>query len=316
MKGFVVAALLLLLAGCSGDGISGLDDDEIILLASDPRVLRLGGIVERADTMLVSGVHVTYSVSALGETTTDSLVQEVSCSGIECAGSGVEFNLTDPILTDLIDPSSDVSVNEANLRSRDDGFDTASIKGNLDPADIGILLGILLPETEITIIEIPEGQVYSLWGKHGMAGLFLADDPFSARVNNIPLSGDMKVAVPFVLGDAAGTNPDSIGGATWTGIAEIVSTRTFMRREGTATLTIPDLLQPTVNVGIDIDENPIGKPGWSGMPLVDGRFSFGTAGLDYLEGDFYGVGHSEAYGVFDTETFTGAFGAKRQVGDQ
>ena len=29
------------------------------------------------------------------------------------------------------------------------------------------------------------------------------------------------------------------------------------------------------------------------------------------EGNFYGPAHSEAYGVFDTGDYTGAFGAKR-----
>ena len=48
------------------------------------------------------------------------------------------------------------------------------------------------------------------------------------------------------------------------------------------------------------------------MPLVDGRFVFGAAGNDYLEGNFYGVDNSEAYGVFNTDNFTGAFGAKRK----
>ena len=37
-----------------------------------------------------------------------------------------------------------------------------------------------------------------------------------------------------------------------------------------------------------------------------------AAGNDYLEGNFYGVDNSEAYGVFDTDNFTGAFGTKRE----
>ena len=313
MKGLVVVTLLLLLAGCGGDGGgNGVEMPEpgSLPLASDERVKRLEGIVERADTLLVPGVHVSYSVSALGETAKDSLVQEISCSGVTCAGAGVTLDLDTPVLTDLIDPNIDVSVSDANLQSRDDGFDTASIMGNLDAADIGVLL------PGVTITEIPVAFGYGVWGEHGMAGLALADGPFSGQVNDIPFGGDMKVAIPFVLGDVAGTDPDGDGGAIWTGIAEVVSTRSFRRREGTVTLTIPVLSQPTVSVGIAIDENPIGKPGWMGLPLVDGRFEFGDAGSDYLEGNFYGADHSEAYGVFDTDTFTGAFGAKRQAVSQ
>ena len=315
MKGLVVVTLLLLLAGCGGGGGGNdveMPDPGSLPLASDERVKRLGRIVERTDTLLVPGVHVSYSVSALGETTTDSLVQEISCSGRTCEGAGVTFNLTTPILTDLIDPNIDVSVSDANLQSRADGFDTASIMGNLDAADIGVLL------PDVTITEIPVAFGYGVWGEHGMAGLALADGPFSGRVNGFPFSGDMKVAIPFVLGRVSGTNPEGMGSATWTGIAEVVSTLTSRRQEGTtATLTIPDLLQPTVSVGIDdMDGNPIGASEWTEMPLADGHFVFGTASHNYLEGNFYGVGHSEAYGVFDTDTFTGAFGAKRQAVSQ
>ena len=311
MKGLLVATLLLLLVGCGGGGGDGNDvampDDEVMQLASDPRVMRLRGIVERADIFLLPSVHVSYSVSALGEAITDSLVQEISCSGVTCAGAGVTLDLRASILTDLIDPDIDISASEANLQSRDDGFDTASIKGNLDASDIGVLL------PEITIAEIPEVLGYGFWGKHGMAGLTLADGPFSGRANNIPFSGDMKVVIPFALGDISGTNPRGSGGATWTGIAEVVAVRTFRRQQGIATLTIPELSQPTVSVGIDVAGNPIGKPGWTDMPLVDGRFVFRAAGNDYLEGNFYGVDNNEAYGVFDTDNFTGAFGAKRKA---
>ena len=48
------------------------------------------------------------------------------------------------------------------------------------------------------------------------------------------------------------------------------------------------------------------------MPLANGRFSTGTQGRNYLEGHFGGPGHEEAWGVFDTTGYLGAFGAKRQ----
>ena len=147
--------------------------------------------MERADTLLLPSVHVSYSVSALGEVATDSLIQEISCSGVTCVGAGVTLDLKASILTDLIDPNIDISASEANLQSRDDGFDTAFIKGNLDASDIGVLL------PEITIAEIPEALGYGFWGKHGMAGLTLADGPFSGRASNIPFGGDMTVVIPF-----------------------------------------------------------------------------------------------------------------------
>ena len=309
MKALIILTLLSLLAGCGGGGGDDNDvampDDEIMELGSDPRVMRLGGIVERTEILLMPAVHVRYEVSGLGETTADSLSQEVSCEGTVCTGRGITLDLTSTMLTDLIDSDIDISISEANLQSREDGFDTAFIRGDLDASDIGVLL------PDITLGEIPEGLGYGLWGQHGMAGLVIADGPFSGRVGDIPFSGDMDVAIPFAFGDVSGTNPGGSGKATWSGVAEVVALRTFRRQEGIATLTIPDLAQPAVSVGIEVGGNPIGKPGWVDMSLADGRFMFGSAGDDYVEGNFHGAGHSEAYGIFDTDNFTGAFGAGR-----
>ena len=315
MKRLAVVTMLLLLAGCGGGGGGGDNDVEMpedeTPLASDERGKRLVRIVERANTLLVPGAHVSYSVSALGQTEEDSLFGAVSCEGIKCSAEDVDDAELD--LSAFIDLDSDISVSEANLQSRD-GFDTADVKGYLDLSDIGVVL------PGITLAEIPEIQVYGFWGEHGMAGLALADGPYSGQIDDdetgfvIPFNGHIKAVIPFALGDASGTNPSGTESATWTGIAEAVSPRTFRRREGTATLKIADLslAQPTVSVAIDIDGRPIGKPGWTDMPLAGGHFKYGTAEADYLEGNFHGAEHSEAYGVFDTDTFTGAFGAKRK----
>ena len=150
-----------------------------------------------------------------------------------------------------------------------------------------------------------------MWGQHGMAGLVIADGPFSGRTASIPFNGDMDAAIPFAFGDVSGTNPGGSGRATWSGIAEVVAVRTFRRQEGIATLTIADLAQPAVSVGIEVDGNPIGNSAWADLPLSSGGFTFGSPGDDYVEGNFHGANHSEAYGVFDTDNFTGAFGAKQ-----
>lgn len=311
MKGLLVATLFLLLAGCGGGGGDNdvaMPEDEVMQLSSDPSVMRLRGIVERAEILLMPSVHVSYSVLDAG--VTESF--PVACSGVTCVGAGVTLDLEAVNLTDLIAPDIDLPVSEVNLQSRDDGFNTVFVKGNLDASGIDATdIEVLLPD--ITVTDIPEALSYGFWGEHGAAGLALADGPFSGRAGDlIPFSGDMKVAIPFALGDVSGTNPRGPGSATWAGIAEVVAVRTFRRQEGLATLTIPDLSLPTVSVGIEVAGNPIGKPGWTGMSLVDGRFVSGAAGRDYLEGHFYGVDNSEAYGVFDTDNFTGAFGAKRK----
>ena len=309
MKGLVVVTLLLLLAGCGGggggDGVE-MPEDVFLPLAADERVLRIGRIMEKADTLLVPAIRGIYSLPE----GPDEVIPfgDIDCSGVTCGDGNVTFNLTDLFLTDLINSGIDVSVSDVNLQSRLDGFDTVSVRVNLNDLDIGALLPGLI------ITEIPEALGYGFWGEHGMAGVSVANDPFSGRASGIPFSGDMAVAVPFVLGHIADSNP---GAALWTGIAEIVYTRTFRREEGTVTLTIPELVQPTVKVGVLDDRgNPIGKPGWMDMKLLNGGFETGTAGSDYLRGNFYGVDHSEAYGVFDTDIFTGAFGAKRQTDGQ
>ena len=313
MKALIVVALLSLLAGCAGEGGGGDDEvampeDEVMDLASDERVIRLGGIVERTEILLMPGVHVQYSVSALDvETATESVFQDVSCEATACTAAGITLDLASTLLTDLIDADIGISVSEADLRTREDGFDTAFVRGDLDASDIGALV------PDITLIDIPEALAYGLWGRHGMAGLVIADGPFSGRTADIPFSGDMDVAIPFVFGDVSGTSPGGSGKATWSGIAEVVALRTFRRQEGSATLTIADLAQPAVTVGIEVGGNPIGKSGWTDLPLAGGRFMFGSAGDDYLEGNFHGPDHGEAYGVFDTDNFTGAFGATRNA---
>ena len=77
-------------------------------------------------------------------------------------------------------------------------------------------------------------------------------------------------------------------------------------------LVLADLSRPRVEVAIDVPGHGIGAPGWADMPLSNGGFSSGTAGTDYLGGNFHGAGHEEAWGVFETANYLGAFGAKRE----
>ena len=77
-------------------------------------------------------------------------------------------------------------------------------------------------------------------------------------------------------------------------------------------MTIADLSRPRVGVSVSVPNHDIDRPGWADMPLLTGRFSTGTAGNDYIGGHFHGPEHEEAWGVFDTTRYLGAFGAKRQ----
>ena len=107
-------------------------------------------------------------------------------------------------------------------------------------------------------------------------------------------------------------NPEGLACATWVGVAEAVDIASFERRQGTAALTTPELSEPFVGVAIDGPGFVIGFPDWAGigMPLRNGRFTYGVRGGTYLEGNLHGPGHGEAYGVFDNTDYNSAFGAR------
>ena len=135
------------------------------------------------------------------------------------------------------------------------------------------------------------------------------------RQTTVPFTGHLSYAFAYVMGNTTGTNPSGVGVATWEGIAEAASLRTFERRLGTATLVIANLSDPRLSVDIDVDGFAINSSDWANLPLTNGSFTFPPSGTvadgNYLAGNFHGSGHEEAYGVFDTEAYTGAFGAKR-----
>ena len=300
---FLAAALTL--GACGGGGGSGAGPGGTappgLSDSDDPRVARLGGLLERADALRMSGLHARWSLAAPGEETIeDAFVDPVSCSGTRC----VAADGTATAVRDLLDTSAggiDLEAIEAALGTRG-GFDTVTASGSFEVAET-------LPDLSVTVS--PEVTSYGFWGEHGFAALALGSGPLAATIEGTAFSGDFSMAQAYVAGDASGTNPAGTGSATWTGIAEASPTDTFERLTGTATVTIADLSRPRVGVAIDVPGHDIGAPGWSGMALSNGGFSSGTAGTDHLQGNFHGPAHEEAWGVFDTSAYVGAFGAKR-----
>ena len=295
---FVAVLGVLFLSACGGGGgSSGLSDEELDRVRSDPRVVSLGGILERADTLLVPSVRLNYSLSAQGQTLSDRLVERFSCSGARCVGQ----EGTVITVADLLDPDTDIDLAEVTLGSRG-GFDTVTTAGKFDTSS---------SFQGVTITDFPSPFSYGFWGEYGFAAVEIGNGRLAGRSQGVSFTGNMSWAGAYVVGDAAGTNPGGIGSATWRGIAEAASTRTFQRRQGTATVTIADLSRPRVGVDIDITGFPIGSPAWSDMRLARGHFATGSVGTDRLEGNFHGPDHSETYGTFDTGAYVGAFGAKR-----
>ncbi len=273
-------AVALVLAACGGGGSSGTPVTETPLD-------RLGALRERADTLTMTGLHARWSLSAEGEDDIDdAFVGGVTCSGGRCtAADGTA--LTARNLLDLSGDGIDPGTAEAGAR---DGFDTVRAAG-------GFAVAETLPDLTVTVS--PRATTWGFWGAHGFAALTIGTGPLSVEIDGTTMSGTFSLARAWAAGTAAGGNPTGTGRATWTGIAEASPTGTFKRVAGTVTVTIEDLSQPRVDVGIALDG--AGAPlRWTGMTLAEGRFAAGTAGTDRLEGRFHGPAHEEAYGVFDT----------------
>ena len=294
----VAVAIPLMLAACAGGSDSQtatarrLDE-----LRSDPRVVRLEGILERADTLVIPNLYLRYSFSSQGVTLTDELVVGFACSGVRCVA---EDDGTEVTIADLVDPSSAIASTDFELGSRG-GFDTATLRGVFEVEES-------IPE--VTLTASPTINSYGFWGEYGFAAIDIVDATMSGLTDGTEISGSMGFAGAYVIGDTSGSNPGGTGSATWTGIAEATSTATSERHQGTATVTIADLSQPRVGVDIAIPGHDIRGQGWEAMALANGRYVSEAEGA-YLEGHFLGPDHSETFGVFDTGRYVGVFGAQQ-----
>ncbi len=275
-----LAAAVLTLGACGGGSSSGSGD-------GGPLAAGLGGILERADTLLFTGQRATWSLTAGGETVEGTMAEAVTRVTVQ----------------DLAEAFADAGGGEPTLSTLG-GFDTATTTSSFEVTET--LSGV-------TVTATPEAMSYGFWGEHGFAAVTLAAGALSGDIDGDAFSGEFSLATAWATGDATGTNPGGMGSATWTGIAEAVETDDFTRLRGTARVSIADLSQPRVAVAIDVPGHTIGAPGWASMTLSAGRFADGTpGGGDWLEGNFHGPDHAEAWGVFDTTDYIGAFGAKRE----
>ena len=302
----VIATAASMLVACGGSSDRPmLTDDEIDRVLSDPAVTRLEGILERSDTLLVPSLHLYYSLSAEGTTLDDRMVEGFSCTGASCAADdGTALSVQD-----LIDPADQVRNPPDEIRPTEIAIES---RGGFDTVTLGALFEASESVEGVTITSAPTVFSYGFWSEHGFGGVLVADGSISGSIQGTPFTGEFGSAQAFAGGEAAGTNPTGMGSATWRGIAEAASTSDFERHEGTATVTIADLSRPRVGVGIEISGQDIGASEWADMPLVDGRFTSGGVDTgDYLAGGFHGPSHEETYGVFDTGSYVGAFGAKR-----
>ena len=291
-----LAGLALSLTACGGGGGGGGSVQPPD--PSNPAVVQLNGAFERADSLLLSTYHASGTLTAQGQTVSESVRERFSCSGTRCRGN----QGTDITVADLLDPDVRVLLRGVDLGTRG-GFNIARVVSALD----------LTQSFEgARLTSFPSFYSYGVWADHGFATVGLAKGRAAGTYQGVAFSGTVRATVGAALGDTSGSNPAGMGSATWTGIAEAASTNTFERRQGTATLTIPDLSTPRVSADVRIGGASIGSSRWNEMPLSRGSYGAGTAGQDLIRGSFHGPAHQETYGIFDTGAYVGAFGAKRQ----
>ena len=292
------AATALMLSACSGA------DDPAAPQADRPpdAADRLAAVLERADVLLAAGRRTEWLLSARtagNETIRAAGIEAVACTGARCVGD----DGTATTLRDLAGPFAGTAGAAFGTRG---GFDTATVAEVVGDVADRLVDGIAVTAS-------PTLTSWGFWGEHGFAALALGEGRLAATVDGTAFDGTSALATAYALGDAAGTNPAGTGSATWEGIAEATPTGAFERLRGTAAVTIGELSEPrpSVRVAIRVPGHAIG--GWAdAMPLAGGRFASGTVGSDYLAGSFHGPHHEEAWGVFDTAEYLGAFGAKRR----
>ena len=110
-------------------------------------------------------------------------------------------------------------------------------------------------------------------------------------------------------GPQAPTPPAPVS-ATWRGSPEAVSTADLLHLRGTVRLHIPELGQPLLDAHINLEGHTVPLQ-WRQVPIANGSFQQGVAAEHLLHGRFHGPGHAEAWGLFHTDAFLAAFGAKR-----
>ena len=296
----LACAMVIVLAACGGGDGPEVSQSEIERVRKDPRVVRLGGIIERANALVIPAAYYDITVTAAGQTEHVSLPMRGSCRRTRCTlrGDGETITIT---LNDLLNPTSETGVTGITLGSRQ-GFDTIHVTGRAR------LNENLYGGSATASLR---ARSYGIWGRYGFAAADVLEGPFSGASQGVSFKGNLRGASSSTVGTPAGSNPTGLGGASWSGPAEAISTRSWNRRFGTATVTMADLSVPRVNVDVNIGGHSIGSSGWKSIWLHNGRFETGAAGIDRLIGDFHGPDHEEAYGAFDTGAFVGSFGAKR-----
>lgn len=298
------AVLALVLVACGGGGGSpssptaGSNNGGI---PNTPATQRAATIAQHADSLLIPSQQVDVTIRAQGQSETERISERFHCAGVRC--TGVQTGL----FIDLDGVGNIVAVpRNVRLGSRA-GFDTTTYSVD----SLEAVADLVNEFPGLRIDGLPSAMAWGFWGEYGMGVVSAANGRFSGRFDGIAFSGTMASGSALALGETTGTNPTGIGAATWEGVAEAASLRSYTRQQGTASVSIADLSNPRVSVNVQLSGRAIGSSAWNDMPLAGGEYGAGSVGRDFLKGKFHGPNHEETYGVFDTGTWVGAFGARK-----
>ena len=296
----IVGAAALTLTACGGGGGGSgagpaLTQGDLDRIASDPRTENLSEIFGSADTLVMPAIYFERTTTAEGQTETERRFAPGNCHQSQCVFAApnsptitYEIENIARLAPNLLDVTKEVTRAELDRRA---GMDTSVLEGSL------------LNDSTIT--------TYGIWGEYGFASAFTERASLSGTTQGVDYTGELHVTYGAVVGRSTGSNPSGLGSATWSGPAEAFSAQNRQRRLGTATITMTDLSVPVVDVDVVIDNRSIGSSAWDSIPLSNGQFAAGDVTSDHVTGDFYGPQHQESYGVFATDAYIGAFGARR-----
>lgn len=82
--------------------------------------------------------------------------------------------------------------------------------------------------------------------------------------------------------------------------------------QGTAWVTIADLLRPRPGAAIALSGHEIGAIGCADMALTSRSMASGKVGIDHPGGNCHRPQHEEAWFAFHSADYVGAFGTKRE----
>ena len=140
-------------------------------------------------------------------------------------------------------------------------------------------------------------------------GAWLGESAFVSMEGNFDtgLLAGVSIGYGMSIGEATGTNPQALGGATWMGAMSGVDYgRSNQAVTGTAMLDVDDFSNPDLDIAFTGISGGRADMNWSNLSVTNGTFDGGS-----IEGRFYGPGAENVGGIFDLNSIIGAFGAQR-----